>query len=87
MHVRNVCEETREEYEHLLAKLIEQIKAEIAAEKERLRQEEKTGKKQRVFGGKHSQRPAFSLSMAGCIVKAFPTVLKCQKRKKNRPLK
>lgn len=52
MHVRNVCEETREEYEHLLAKLIEQIKAEITAEKERLRQEEKTGKKQRVFGGK-----------------------------------
>ena len=41
-HTRNVYAKTREECEQLLAELIEQMKAEIAAEKERLRQKEKT---------------------------------------------
>lgn len=40
-HARNVYAKTREECEHLLAELIGQMKEEIAAEKERLRQAEK----------------------------------------------
>ena len=42
-HARNVYAKTRKECEQLLAELIEQMKAEIAAEKERLRQAETTG--------------------------------------------
>lgn len=41
-HARNVYAKTREECERLLTELIEQMKVEIAAEKERLRQKEKT---------------------------------------------
>lgn len=40
-HARNVYAKSREECEQLLAELIEQMKTEIAAEKERLRQAEK----------------------------------------------
>ena len=39
---RNVYAHSREECESLLAEMIQQTKAEIAAEKERLRNEEKT---------------------------------------------
>ena len=42
-HARNVYAKTREECERLLAELIEQTKAKIVAEKERLRQKEKAG--------------------------------------------
>lgn len=42
-HARNIYAKAREECERLLAELIEQMKAEIAAEKERLRQAETTG--------------------------------------------
>ena len=40
-HARNVYAKTREECEQLLAELIEQMKAEIAVEKERLRKKER----------------------------------------------
>ena len=40
-HARNVYAKSREECERLLADLIQQMKAEIAAEKERMRQKEK----------------------------------------------
>ena len=40
-HARNVCANTREECEQLLAERIERMKAEIAVEKERLRQKER----------------------------------------------
>lgn len=42
-HARNVYAKTREECERLLANLIQQLKAQIAAEKEPLRLEEKAG--------------------------------------------
>ena len=42
-HPRNVYAKTREECEQLLAEMILQMKAEIAAEKERLRLEEQAG--------------------------------------------
>ena len=42
-HTRNVYAKTREECEQLLTKLIEQMKAEISTEKERLQQTEKAG--------------------------------------------
>ena len=42
-HPRNVYAKTREECEQLLAEMIFQMKAEIAAEKERLRLEEQAG--------------------------------------------
>lgn len=42
-HARNVYAKTREECEKLLTELIEQMKAEIATEKERLQQAEKAG--------------------------------------------
>ena len=42
---RNVYARTREECERLMARLIGQIKAELAAEKERLRREEQTARK------------------------------------------
>lgn len=42
-HAHNVYAKTREECEQLVTELIEQMKAEIAAEKERLQQKEKTG--------------------------------------------
>lgn len=42
-HAHNVYAKTREECEQLVTELIEQMKAEIAAEKERLQQKKKTG--------------------------------------------
>jgi hypothetical protein len=49
---------TREECERLLANLIQRMKAEIAIEKERLRQEEKAGQK---AAGARTPKACFSV--------------------------
>lgn len=52
-----------------MANLIQRMKAEIAIEKERLRQEEKAGQK---AAGARTPKAAF-LSVADCVVKGLTT--------------